>query len=400
MTIAFFSYEYPPDTGGGGIGTYLTQCVEWLPKYGHRPIVICGTSKEKAFWESEYVYRLPCTKDTYNERILDHFKILCKDISFDIAEGTDYLAWGLPVLEKFNNLPFCIKAHTSNFITDQYLYQPLSFFQTIRFLLGALRRFQVPVLPSPPHPDDYLFERKIVSESELVISPSNSLAEKYRKMGWNNNFDIVPYPFQREFNQTSLNRNELVIVFYGRLERRKGVLDLADAIPLVLKKHKNILFKFVGTPSNSPIKGLMMDKYLAQKLIEYKSHVSIVNAIPNSQLGDLFNEGDIFTFPSLYDNFPLVCLEAMAAGKAVIGSDSGGMAEIIENYQSGILVKPNSAKELAEKIIELIEDETLRASLGENAREAIKNKYAPQQIIPLQIEAYQKAISLHKKKVI
>ena len=66
MKIAFLSYEYPPETGGGGIGTYLSQCVKWLPTFGHHPVVICGTNQKEAFWENEFVFRIPCKIEDYN----------------------------------------------------------------------------------------------------------------------------------------------------------------------------------------------------------------------------------------------------------------------------------------------------------------------------------------------
>ncbi len=81
MRIAFFSYEFPPETGGGGIGTYLNLITKELKKAGHHPIVFCATNADTVFWEAsrDYIYRIPATgwKD-FNKNILEHFNPIHK----------------------------------------------------------------------------------------------------------------------------------------------------------------------------------------------------------------------------------------------------------------------------------------------------------------------------------
>ena len=75
MKIAFISYEYPIETGGGGIGTYLSQMVKYLPQYGHQVVVFCGTLKHQAFGENDFIYRVPCEAvEDFNTNLITYFE--------------------------------------------------------------------------------------------------------------------------------------------------------------------------------------------------------------------------------------------------------------------------------------------------------------------------------------
>ena len=404
MKIAFFSYEYPPETGGGGIGTYLTQMVLHLPKYGHYPVVFCATAKQEAFWENENVYRIPAKNyETYNINLPSYFSTINKKIDFDIAEGTDFRACGIEVMKQFPNLPFVVRAHTANYIIDQFLYNPLTFKAKARFILGGLKKFQLPYLPKPPQECDYLIEKEIVSNCTELQSPSESLAKMYKQMGWVNNYQVVPFfyePTPEILSVSSTSKNkEIKVVFYGRLEIRKGVLEIAKAMPQLLKKYPTLQFYFYGTTANSPISGIDMLTYLQGKLKKYTNNVFFKGAFKPEDISLVLQSGDIFLFPSRYDNAPLACFEGMAAGKSVIGSRNGGMAEIIEEGVSGLLVDSEDYRQIIEKVSLLVESDIKRISLGENARKRILNQYAASKNIPIQLKAYQQVIDKKQNEI-
>ena len=403
MKIAFFSYEYPPETGGGGIGTYLAQMVLHLPKYGHFPVVFCATGKQEAFWENENVYRIPATDyETYNRNLPEYFSLIDDSLHFDIAEGTDFRACGIEVMRQFPNLPFVVRAHTANYLIDQFLYHPLSFFAKLKFIIGGLKRLQIPQLPKPPQEKDFLIEKEFLQACDLVLSPSKSLGEIYKKIGWCSNFTYLPYLFEPSKQVLSIEtlvdiQKDIKVIFYGRLEIRKGVLEIAKAIPTLLKKYPTLQFYFYGKSANSPISGIDMQTYLVQKLKKYTKNVFFKGAFKPEDISTVLQQGDIFLFPSRYDNAPLACFEAMSAGKAVIGSSSGGMAEIIESEVSGFLVNPKNHFQIIKQVSRLIENSGLIASFGKKARERIISIYNSNCIIPSQIEIYQALIENSKE---
>ena len=402
MKIAFLSYEYPPETGGGGIGTYLAQMVKYLPQYGHKPVVFCGTNKAEDFWENEFVYRIHCRNtQQFNEVLIVQFEKIHNDINFDIAEGTDFAACGLSLLKSFPSLPFVVRAHSANFIVDQYLYQPLKGWAKWRFILGAIKRFQLPNLPKPPSENDYPLEKEIIQKCDAVLSPSHSLGEIYKNLGWINDYYFLPYLYQPTEELVSIQSDirtdkDLNIVFYGRLEIRKGVLEIAEAIPSLLKKYPLLKFYFIGKSTNSPISGMDMKTYLQNKLKKHLTNIIFKEAFQPQDISRILIMGDIFLIPSRYDNSPLVCFETMSAAKAVIGSNSGGMAEIIEDGISGLLVEPKNPKQIIEKVSQLVESAELRIKLGQNARTSVLETYTATKIITLQLDTYKKVIDQKK----
>ena len=398
MRIAFFSYEYPPETGGGGIGTYLAQMVFHLPKHGHFPVVFCGTDKQEAFWENEYVYRLPASGwGDFNKELPNHFRMIHEQNKFDVVEATDFRAGGIEIRYQFPTLPFVVRAHTANYLIDIFLFEKLAGLPRLRFIIGALRRVSLPTFPTLPNENDYLIEKEIIEQCTSLLSPSKALGDMYHTIGWRKQYEYVPFFYEPQQNILNIlprkkAKDEINIVFYGRLEIRKGVLEIAKAIPVLLKRHPQLNFYFYGQPANSPKHGYNMQEYLEKKLSKCLNNVFFKGAFQASDLVEVLSRGDIFIFPSRFDSFGIACCEAMAAGKAVIGSRSGGMAEIIEDGLSGLLVDPNNAAQIVDKISLLINNQSMIAKMGENGRKRILNEYSAAKNIPLLINAYIKAI--------
>ena len=93
-------------------------------------------------------------------------------------------------------------------------------------------------------------------------------------------------------------------------------------------------------------------------------------------------------FPSVWENFPYVCLEAMAAGRGVIASSGGGMAEIIDDGRTGRLVEPRDPRGLADAMLEMLADPAGRIAMGKKARAHIGVAYSSKVIGPLQEASY------------
>ena len=398
MRIAFFSYEYPPETGGGGIGTYLAQMVYYLPRHEHVPVVFCATAKKEAFWENEYVYRLPASSwGDFNKELPNHFRKIHEQNKFDIVEATDFRAGGIEIRYQFPMLPFVVRAHTANYLIDIFLFEKLTGVPRIRFIIGALRRFCLPSFPTPPNENAYLIEKEIIEQCTSLLSPSKALGDMYHKIGWLKQYEYVPFFYEPQQNILNIlprkkAKDEINIVFYGRLEIRKGVLEIAKAIPVILKRHPQLNFYFYGQPANSPKHGYNMQEYLEKKLSKCLNNVFFKGAFQAADLVEVLSQGDIFIFPSRFDSFGIACCEAMAAGKAVIGSRSGGMAEIIEDGLSGLLLDPNNAAQIVDKISLLVNNQSMIANMGENGRKRILNEYSAAKNIPLLINTYNKAI--------
>jgi glycosyltransferase involved in cell wall biosynthesis len=167
---------------------------------------------------------------------------------------------------------------------------------------------------------------------------------------------------------------------------------LAQAIPLVLKSCPNAKFRFVGRSQASPNPNLNMRQYLSEILHKNLSAIEFVDNVPYDDIPYYLSQTDICAFPSIWENFPNVCLEAMSAGRGIVASRYGGMKDMLDAPISGVLVEPQKPQQLANAIIKLLKNPELRIKLGENARQKVLQEYNTNRIGNLQELSYIRAI--------
>jgi len=389
MRIAFVSYEHPKGIDGGGIGTYIGQASKVMALRGHNVEVFCASETSNGSVKSVeydgYTLHFISTsgRKKFRKDILNFFSARHDDKKFDIVEGPEYGADGLYIKETFPDLPFTLKLHTPSFLTKE-LNKTDTITNKVRFILGGLLRGRIskPYWTYDKEKDD---EYKIFCLADSVSSPSNSL-QKIVNLKWDTEKEIkvLPYPFIPVQNLLDLQPDSvqkgIVVSFIGRLEKRKGVLDLMKAIPDILKENHHIQFRFIGKPLPSPVKGKNMDEFMMQILKDNIKNVSFLGSVSYEMIPQILKETHICIFPSIWENFPNVCLEAMAAGKAVIGTDTGGMADIIQDNVSGLLIRPNSPTAIKQAILYLANRPEKIGSLGGEARKRILSAYSANKI--------------------
>ncbi len=268
----------------------------------------------------------------------------------------------------------------------------------IRRYIGALRRGKKPIpFPSFHYDVNNDIERINTLEADEITTPSKALGDKLIET-WGLPSERVfnipnPYIPSEELLNIPVETNKNVVTFIGRLEIRKGVLDLAQAIPLILRKHPNAKFRLVGSPWPSPQPGLDMQKYMEKRwLRNYKQSIKFTGSVPLEKIPSILANTDICVFPSLWENFPNVCLEAMAAARGIVGSNAGGMKDMLDLGKAGKLVPPRSPKKIAEAVIELLDNSQLRMEMGKIARDRVLTEYNLERIGALQEASYARAI--------
>jgi len=121
-------------------------------------------------------------------------------------------------------------------------------------------------------------------------------------------------------------------------------------------------------------------------MVEFTGPVALDN-VP-----DVLATTDICVFPSIWDNFPNVCLESMAAARGIVGSSAGGMADMLDFGRVGRIIPPRSSRKIAQAVIELLKDPELRMKLGQMARDRLLKEYNPERVGFLQEANYTRAI--------
>ena len=145
--------------------------------------------------------------------------------------------------------------------------------------------------------------------------------------------------------------------------KRKNLMGLLEALPDVRDTFPNVKLMIVGKKGDAYASiERMINKLGINNSVIFKGFVS------ESGLIELYNLCDVFVFPSLYEGFPTVCAEAQACEKPVVTTNTTSMPEVIKNNETGFLVEPGNARELAAAITRLLSDSTLRKEFGESGR--------------------------------
>lgn len=161
---------------------------------------------------------------------------------------------------------------------------------------------------------------------------------------------------------------DFLVITVASLTPHKGHQVLIDAAHLLSKKHGNMRWLIVG---DGPLRG-RLETYTR----ELKLSSKIVFAGQQKHITSLLRMADLFVLPSTErEGLGIALIEAMAEGLPVIGTSLGGIPEVIEDKQNGLLVEPGSAYELATAIESLTIDEKMRREMGEAGRELYKRKF-------------------------
>lgn len=159
------------------------------------------------------------------------------------------------------------------------------------------------------------------------------------------------------------------VVYLGRLSAEKGVWTLVRAF----EQLPEVSLKIVGT---GPLEAALKD-YVRERNL---TNVHFVGFKQGEEKWAVLQDSMCTIVPSeWYENFPVVVLEAYAAGKPVIGSNLGSLPYIIEKDRSGLLFEAGNSADLTDKVRELLRSPAKRADMGNYARTLVDNKYSPQQ---------------------
>ena len=168
-------------------------------------------------------------------------------------------------------------------------------------------------------------------------------------------------------NKATKSYNDDRLLYVGRLEYIKGVDVLLKAMSQVIDKLPNAKLDIVGDGSIRR----ELEKYISEHNL--KKNVTFYGWQDAKQIHKMYKETTIAVVPSVWpENLPTVCIEALANGRPVVGTNTGGIPELIQNNVTGQVVRPNDHEELAKAIIKWLSQET-SARLSELCAKSVSN---------------------------
>jgi len=160
------------------------------------------------------------------------------------------------------------------------------------------------------------------------------------------------------------------VLFTGRVREDKGIAALLSTAALVLKEVPNTQFVINGEEEN-------VLPFIAQAKDEVKHAVITTGWLDRDQAKLSYFATDIVTVPSLYlDNFPTVNLEAMAAGKPVVGTIFGGTPEVVRDGETGLIVNPRETEKFAQALVTLLKNPEKTKQMGARGRERVREEFS------------------------
>ncbi len=195
--------------------------------------------------------------------------------------------------------------------------------------------------------------------------------EKVEVIG--NGIDLAPFEKLDEVDRKNIREEfqirseDKVVGTVGRLVPIKGYDVFLKAAQKMALQNDSIRFLVVGEgPSEKELKALAR---------RYKIEEKVIFAGYRKDIPELFKAMDVFVISSYSEGGPIVLLEAMASGVPVVSTRVGGIPEVIEDGQTGLLVPPGKEEELAEKIMKLLKQPDLRRSIQEKALKKVRQEF-------------------------
>ena len=385
LKVGLLSFEYPPETGFGGIGTYTWHHARALTALGHEVHVLAGARESTALrtevHDGVHVHRFWATGRTmrtfdrlgafrlwWTRQRLQNAWSMYRGIAalhcahhFDVLEMPECGAEGA-LVTRLLGVPSVVRLHSP-----------------ARLIMGAydVRPVDITLCST--------IEQRGINRATALTSCSQFLADEVaRELGVRRPISVITNGLDVDwFDATAeridvhakfgLPRRALTIVFTGRMERRKGI-HLMPEIAASLLARFDVSLVLAGADLFGYVANTLLPGLAGRPL---KGSIHWVGALPLGDLRSLVSAADIFLLPSTWENCPYSCLEAMAGGKAIVCANQGGMPELIQDGVNGLLATCDDAPSFTAQLERLIGDAALRQRLGSAARQTIVRRTSP-----------------------
>ena len=388
MKILMLTWEYPPRIVGG-IARVVYDLSQKLTKEGHEVTVITYRDGNVPYVEDDNgvkVYRIDnymISSNNFIDWILQlNFNMIAKageiiaeNGNFDVIHAHDWLvASAAKTLKYAYNTPIVSTIHATE----------------------AGRNSGIST-PEQKYINDT--EWMLTYESSEVIVNSNYMKNELQRLFGlpYEKINVIPngvdlnlydnierdYEFRRKYAMD----NEKIILFIGRLVYEKGIQNLIAAMPKVLANYNDAKLIIAG-------KGGMINELRNQvNALGLSNKVYFTGYLAGKDVKKMYKCADVAVFPSTYEPFGIVAIEAMLSGNPIVVSDVGGLNEIVDHGVTGMKSYCGNPNSLSDSILTLLYDKNLAETCSKNAIEKVKLKYNWTKIAENTHFTYQKAIA-------
>jgi len=355
MHIVYVTGEFARDKRDhalGGMAKAVFLCAKGMAERGHEVEIVAAASNQK-----KWIYNGIKVNSVYSSfnvdkkamivatRILEReiqiektIRKIHKENPIDIIQYTGWFGVGLLHNKKISA------------IMRMSTYSKLQ-------LVGAYSELKLELLS--------FMERIAAKRMNVVFAPSRNTA-----LALQNDIKKKVYVLETPFIKKKINEDDRIIkekiqnkkylLFFGRMSVDKGIDVIKNILYELFKTNTDLYFVFAGDIGNKK-------EELKKAAKEYQSHLLFLGRLKHEELFPVIRKAELIIMPSLMDNFPNSCAEAMSMGKIVIGTDGSSLEQFIRDGESGFLAEINDSKSLLEKInkaINLREEQKIKMSIN------------------------------------
>ena len=385
MRICFLDGHYPQKngTGGGGAGWYIKTIGEQHIKNGHTVLVLKATPN---VYKSDYIdqngikvvhYHTSSRLLTYLSKI-KYLNLFTRPLTFLLNSWTAYKF--LLYHDKKNKIDIIETVDGGNFwLRFQKYFAYVEHLHCSPYTIK--KQCELPI-----HLGEKI-ERKLqlicIKNADAVISPSNAMlkiVEKEHRKQFQNKKSI-PLCIKDFPKRKKIKSAKIKFIFGSRNDLLKGGDTLLKAIDLVNDSYYGeTKFYFIG--------------YEPDKVYSFHSNIIFRKFMPRNELLEFYNQCHVALLPTHFDNSPLFVYEAMAAALPVIATNIGGIPELIKHGETGYLFNKMDYLELSNYIIDLIQDDKKRKTMGNNAQNFIRKYASVEKIAEQKLNLYKNIIGV------
>ncbi|MFC4078319.1 1,4-alpha-glucan branching protein domain-containing protein [Salinithrix halophila] len=364
--VLMLAWEFPPMMVGG-LSRHVYDLSRALVKKGWEVHVVTteiGDDPHTEMVEGIHVHRVhvmkPCGDEFYhwvfqlNLMMVDTVHALMDTgLSFDIIHAHDWLVSRAAKALKYRlGSPLVSTIHATEHGRNQGIHTDL------QHRIHSL-------------------EQQLIDESDRVILCSTYMKREVEQIFHmpSDKAEVLPNGVDPELIQVADGReenkepfamvHERIVLFIGRLVREKGVETLIRSAERVLSRHPDTKFVIAGKgPMKEEWEELSRQLNLADKVL-------FTGFISDEARNRLLRSASVAVFPSWYEPFGIVALEAMAAGTPVVVSDTGGLADVVEHGYTGLKAYPQDVHSLALQINTILSDPEQAAGFAQRAKEEL-----------------------------
>lgn len=208
----------------------------------------------------------------------------------------------------------------------------------------------------------------IICLSELI---TDDVSDVYSGIPYAVNYGIQDVYDEYKNTDPESSEKKVTILFLSNYVENKGIFDMIDALKLLSDEGYDFQARLVGSPGSISIDDLI--DYVSKHSLSDK--VVIAGPKYGAEKYQEYSRADFFVFPTHFESFGLVALEAMQFALPIIASKEGSLPVIIDDGQTGFLVPKRDINALKNKIKLLMEDNSLRLAMGKRGREKFLKKF-------------------------